>query len=284
MMMRLQYIAVLLLLIGLNGCAGMVTGSLMRPTVENLQRQTDVDLVCEGTPAFLLMLDSMVASAPEDKNLLLTATQAYTGYVAAMESCDKPERAATLSVKAKSYGISLLWGTADLKSICTMSQPDLQQKLAELDSNDAEALFWAASGWATWIRFQEGSPQSMAQLVHVEQLMLRLLELDENYYHGGAHLFMGAYYGTKPPLLGGNPELSRSHFERALVLGSRQYLPTLVLYARTYARMTLDRELFVSLLQEVLDFPLGSQPDSALANQVAKRNAARLLAQVDQFF
>ncbi|BCO09910.1 hypothetical protein GF1_22860 [Desulfolithobacter dissulfuricans] len=262
----------------------MVIGSLMRPTVANLQRQTDIDLVCEGTPAFLLMIDSMVASAPNDKKLLITATQAFTGYAAALDACSKPDRAATVSIKARLYGLSLLWNSDDLQRVCTLPLSDLQQTLTDLDRGDVDLLFWAGNGWATWIRHQEGSPESLAQLVRVEQIMLRVLELDETCYYGAAHLFLGAYYGSKPPLLGGKPEASRRHFEQALAISNRQFLPALVLYAQTYARMAFDRELFVDLLQEVLDFPLESQPDIALANQVAKRNAARLLDQTDQFF
>jgi hypothetical protein len=250
----------------------------------NLQRQTDIDLVCEGTPAFLLMLDSMVASNPKDQKLLLSATKAFSGYAAALDACSKPERAATVSIKARLYGMSLLWNCDDLHGVCTVSLSKLQQTLGDLDRADVELLFWAGNGWGTWIRHQAGSPESLAQLPQVEQIMLRVLELDETYYHGGAHLFLGAYYGSKPPFLGGKPELSRHHFERALAISNRQFLPALALYAQTYARMAFDRELFVSLLQEVLDFPLESQPNSGLANQVAKRNASRLLAEVDQFF
>ncbi len=285
MMMRyLRIIILLALLPGLSGCARMMVGSLMRPTVANLQRQTDIDLVCEGTPAFLLMIDSMIASDPKDKKLLITATQAFAGYAAALDACGKPERATTVSTKARLYGMSLLWDCDDLYGICTLPFANLQQTLADLNRGDVELLFWAGNGWTTWIRYQEGSPESLAQLVRVEQIMRRVLELDETYYYGGAHLFFGAYYGSRPPLLGGKLEVSRSHFEQALVISNRQFLPALVLYAQTYARMAFDRELFVGLLQEVLDFPLESQPDIALANQVAKRNAARLLDQADQFF
>ncbi len=285
MMIRyLWIIALLTFLFTLNGCTRMVVGSLMRPTIANLQRQTDVDLVCEGTPSFLLMIDSMVASAPGDKRLLLTATQAFAGYAAALDACNKPERAATVSIKARLYGMSLLWNCDDLHRVCTQSFSDLQQTLDNLTEDDVDLLFWAGSGWTTWIRHQEGSAESLAQLVRVEQMMLRVVELDETYYYGGAHFFLGAYYGAKPPLLGGKPEASRRHFEQALAISNRQYLPALVLYAQTYARMAFDRELFVSLLQEVLDFPLQSQPDIALANQVAKRNATNLLDQTEQFF
>ena len=262
----------------------MMSNSLLGSTMENLQRQTDIALVCEGTPAFLLMLDSMVASNPEDQKLLLSATKAFAGYTAALDACGKPERAATVSTKARSYGMSLLWDCDPLQSVCTISETEMEQTLAELDRTDVDLLFWAGNGWATWIRHQAGSPESLIQLPQLEQIMLRVLELDETYYHGGAHLFLGAYYGSKPPLLGGKPELSRSHFERSLSISNRQFLPALVLYAQTYARMTFDQELYVSLLQEVIDFPIESQPSSGLANQVAKHNARRLLDEVDQFF
>lgn len=285
MVIKYIWIGILLaLLSGLHGCAVMSVDSLLRPTLANLQRQTDIDLVCEGTPAFLLMLDSMVSSHPEDKKILITATQAFSGYAAALDACDKPERAATISAKARLYGQSLLWNPDDLHKAATQPLSELQQFLSGFGRGDVDLLFWAASGWTTWARYQDGSPASLAQLVRVEQIMLRVLELDETYHHGGAHLFLGAYYGSKPPLLGGQPEKSRHHFEQALSISNRQYLPTLVLYAQTYARMAFDQELFVDLLEEVLAFPLESMPDSSLANQVAKRNATRMLAQVEQFF
>ena len=283
-MRYLQVIVFVALLPGLGGCGRMVVDSLMRPTVANLQRQTDIDLVCEGTPAFLLMIDSMVAADPKDKKLMMTASQAFTGYAAALDACGRTERAATVSIKARLYGMSLLWNCDNLRGICTLPFVDLQQTLADLNRGDVDRLFWAGNGWATWIRYQQGSPESLAQLVRVEDIMLRVLELDETYYYGGAHLFLGAYYGSKPPLLGGKLEESRSHFEKALGISNRQFLPALVLYAQTYARMAFDRKLYVTLLQEVIDFPLASRPDIGLANQVAKRNAVGLLEQADQFF
>ncbi len=262
----------------------MMIGSFMRPTVANLQRQTDVDLVCEGTPAFLLLIDSLLAENPKDKEMLMSASQAFAGYAAALDACGRPERAAKVSAKARLYGMSLLWDCDNLQQVCTLPFTDFEQTLAGLNRGDVDRLFWAGSGWATWISYQQGSPESLAQLVRVEEMMQRVLELDETFYHGGAHLFLGAYYGSKPPLLGGRLEESRSHFDQALAISKREFLPGLVLYAQTYARIAFDRDLYVKLLQEVIDFPLAERPDLGLANQVAKRNAVRMLAQVDDFF
>ncbi len=280
----LRIIIFLLFLFGVGGCTRMIVGSIMQPTVDNLQQQTDLDLVCDGTPAFLLMIDSMLASNPDDQSLLLTATQAFTAYSSALDACGRPERAAVVSEKAKKYGLAFLSGNSQHSITPVTPLPDFQQTLAEMDTNDVPALFWAGNGWATWIRYQGGSPASMAQLVRVEQMMLRLVELDETYYHGGGHIFLGVYFGSKPPLLGGKPDQSQAHFEKALVIGNREFLPTQVAYAETYAKMTYNRDLFEQLLQEVVSFPIEKRPDIALVNQVAKRRAARLLEQADQFF
>lgn len=262
----------------------MAVNSMIGPTVDNLQRQTDLDLVCEGASSFLLMLDSLIASDPEDTDLLLTATQAYTAYAITLDVCGKPERAATVSNKAKEYGLTLLTDNDNLSPIDKMETDAIHNALKSLNKRDTAQLFWSGNGWATWIRFQQGSPASMADLVRVEQIMLRVLELDETFYHGGAHLFLGAYYGSKPEMLGGQHEKSRKHFEKALSISKREYLPNQVAYAQIYAKMTFNRDLYIQLLQEVLDFPLDKRPDIALANQAAKRMAGQMMQQVDEFF
>lgn len=280
----LRIITLLVVLAGLSGCARLTVNSFIGPTVDNLQRQTDLDLVCEGTSSFLLMLDSMISSDPGHLQLLLTATQAFSAYAAALDVCGKPERAAIVSAKAKKHGLSLLNALQGLETITTMDPSTLRDALAGLQMKDTARLFWAANGWATWIRYQEGSPAALADLVRVEQIMLRVIELDETFYHGGAHLFLGAYYGAKPSMLGGKPEESRKHFEKALAMSNREYLPSQVAYAQIYAKMTYNRDLYINLLREVIDFPLEKRPDIALANQAAKRMASQMLDQVDRYF
>jgi len=262
----------------------MAVNSLIEPTVDNLQRQTDLDLVCDGTSSFLLMLDSMIAGNPDNMQLKLTATQAYAAYAVTLDVCGSNERSASVSSKARIYGLAVLADTVHQESIATVDPLLLRDMLADLKKRDTARLFWAGNGWATWISFQGGSPTALADLARVEQIMLRVIQLDETFYHGGAHLFLGAYYGSKPVMLGGKPEESRRHFEKALVISNREYLPALVAYARIYAKMTYNRELYIKLLREVVDFPLEKRPDIALANQAAKRMAEQLLLQTDRYF
>ena len=46
----------------------------------------------------------------------------------------------------------------------------------------------------------------------------RVIELDENFYYAGAHLFKAIVYATLPPMLGGNVEKSKNHLRNVLSL------------------------------------------------------------------
>ncbi|MBU2537254.1 MAG: TRAP transporter TatT component family protein [Proteobacteria bacterium] len=267
-----------------QGCASLVIPPMVGPVVKNLNRQADLELVCDGAPSYLLMLDSLLISDPDNVRLLTHGTQAYTAYASLMPECGRPERAPVLGERAREYGLRLLGTNKDFAGAARIPLAEFSEALRSAGSGDVEKLFWGGYGWATWIGFSKGAPAAVVDLPKVEQLMLRVLALDEGFYHGGAHLFLGIYYGSRPEMLGGKPEVSRDHFERALVLGDRQFLPVLVAYAEYYARQTFDRELYVRLLEEVQAFDLARAPDLTLPNVLAKRRAKRMLAQVDDLF
>ena len=272
--------ACLILLFSLSSCSSLMTG-MIEPTVGNLQKETDLDLVCEGAPAYLLMIDSMIASAPDNSALLQMGAKSYSAYVAAMTECGAgKERIAAIADKARLYGTTLLGRSLPISPKDSLE--DLNQALRGMDTSEVPELFWGALGWATWIRQQHGSPSSIADSVKVERIMLRLEELDDTFQQGSVHLFFGAYYAAKPPMFGGRPDLSRMQFEKALAISHHSFLLIQTTYAETYARLTMDKELHDRLLKEVIDFPLSKAPDQALSNQIAKRRAKRLLA--DGFF
>ncbi|MFA6498265.1 MAG: TRAP transporter TatT component family protein [Desulfurivibrionaceae bacterium] len=279
-------VAVLLVAVVLlsQGCASLLIPPMVGPVVKNLNRQADLELVCDGAPSYLLLLDSLLVSDPDNVRLLLHGTQAYTAYASLMPECGRPERAAVLGEKARAYGLRLLGTHQPLAGAGQIPLAQFSEAVQAVGPGEVGKLFWGGYGWATWIGFSKGAPAAVADLPKVEQLMLRVLALDERFYQGGAHLFLGIYYGSLPVMLGGRPEVSQVHFERALVLGDRRFLPTLVAYAEYYARQTFDRELYVRLLEEALAFDLALAPDLTLPNVLARRRAQKLLAQVDDFF
>jgi len=268
----------LLLLISATGCAPLNFATM----TTNLNRQTDLDLVCEGAPAYLLLLDSLVAGDPNNTQLLLGGVQAYTSYAGAVGECGRAERAAAMGVKARDYGLSLLRQETGITP--EMSLPELSAALAKTDKGEIGPIFWGGYGWALWISQQNGAPAALVDLPKIELLMERVVDLDDTYYRGGAHLFLGIYHGSRPQLYGGKPELARQHFEKTLANNHRTFLPVQVAYAEYYAKPLFDRELYQKLLEEVLAFDLSTAPELSLSNQVAQRQARRLLTKIDEYF
>jgi len=269
-------IILIVLCLYLSSCMRLVTNAVIEPAIGNLQQQTDIALVCEGAPAYLLMLDSLIVSSPDSQDLLLAATQSYSAYATALEECGGTDtRVATIAEKARFYGLRLLRHYLPVDD--KRDDSKFVQELAGLTVSDVPEVFWGTYGWLTWVKSQKGSPTSIADMVHIEKIMKRLLEVDESYQGGSIHLFFGIYNVAKPAMLGGNPELSRTHFEKALTLSGRKFLLTQTTYAETLARMTMDKELHDRLLNEVLAFPDENAPEFGLSNRIAKNKAKRLL-------
>jgi len=266
-----------------SGCTSLVVNPLLDPLTLSLQKQTDLELLRDGAPSLLLLLDGLIASDPDNERLLMTATKAYGAYTTVLYEDGNIERAVNTSIKARDYGISLINQLPGLGNINGQTLAEIDEALARISPDRVGYLFWGAYGWATWIQYQDGAPAAMADLPIVELIMLKVVELDESFYYGGAHIFLGSYYGSRPQIYGGKLEESRKHFEKALVINNRLFLLTHVAYAQSYARMMFDRELYLELLTEVIEQPL-TNSDMASSNKLAKVTAEKLIAQVDDFF
>jgi len=279
---RYAALLILLLSMSLSSCSGFLTHRIISPMTGNLQQQTDINLVCEGAPSYLLMLDSMLVSNPYDKSLLLSATKAYSGFNSALSECGSDEeRIAAVTDKTHRYGIKLLQHYLPLQPSGNFSLPageeGFNRQLNQLEKGDVENVFWGTYGWLSWVQSQKGSPASIADMVVIEKIMQRLLDLDEAYQGGSIHLFFGVYHALKPAMFGGRPDLSREHFEKALTFSNHQFLIAQTTYAQTYARSTFDQKLHDKLLNEVLSFKLTDAPEFNLSNQIAKKRAKKLL-------
>ncbi|MBE9521396.1 MAG: hypothetical protein IME97_09710 [Proteobacteria bacterium] len=266
-----------------SGCTSMIVKPLLDPVELSLQNQTDLELIKDGAPSLLLLLDGFIAKDPHNKNLLMAATKAYGAYAITLHESNEVDRAITVSQKAKTYGMTLLSLLPHLENIHAKKLTNVDQALDRISKDYAGYLFWGAYGWASWIRFQEGAPGAMAELPFIEHLMLRVVELDGSYYYGGAHIFLGAYYSSRPQMYGGKPQLGREHFEQALSISNRKFLLAQVTYAETYARMVFDKKLYQDLLNEVLEQPL-EHNEMASSNTLAQVMAQKLLDATDEYF
>jgi hypothetical protein len=127
-------------------------------------------------------------------------------------------------------------------------------------------------------------PEAIAQLARATALMQRVIDLEDSFYYGGAHMFFGVYYGSRAPLLGGNFDKSLQHFERARAITNGKLLIPDLLQAQYLARQKQDQEDFHQRLTGIINAPDDLMPELGLQNQIAKRKAALLLKKESEWF
>ncbi len=156
--------------------------------------------------------------------------------------------------------------------------------LASAGKNDVPAIFWSASCLGKWVDMNRDNIAGIAGLSNVATLMQRVIELDETYYHGAAHMFFGVYYGGRAPMLGGDFALAEQHFRRAAEINNDKLLLVDLLQAEYLDRQQLNQEAFHQRLLGILEAPDDLYPQMALINAISKDKAALLLEYEGDWF
>jgi hypothetical protein len=268
-----------------GGCASLVS-SAASGLAENLSaavlNQTDPETVRDGAPAYMLLLDSFLEETPDDPELLVAAANLYASYGAVF--ADDPDRARRLTTRARRYGArALCLGYSESCGWPEMAFARFEASLAGLSERHAEALYSYSVASLAWIRAHSDDWDALAELPQMEALLQRYLDIGGSERRGSVYTYLGVLSTLRPPALGGEPEKGRDYFERAIELTDGRDLGVKVEYARGYARLLYERDLHDRLLKEVMDAD-PQVPGYTLTNVLAQRDAARLLANADEYF
>jgi hypothetical protein len=297
----------MLLLMSVSACdmttlTAHSSAGLFRRASVAFDEQPDYEFARQAAPALILQFEGVLRVIPDDEDLLFTACKSWSGYAfgfiedemqaaEARGDLDEAERlrvrARRMYTRARDLGLRLLEQMATGTQAATRAGPDSLRKFlqSELDdAADAPALFWTGYAWGEAIDISRDDPTLVADLELARALVERSVQLDESYQQAAGHTFLGYDASIMSPALGGDPEGGRQHFERALALTERKALMVQMNYARSYAAQTQHRELFVSLLDEVISAADEEANPNRLANEVARRRARRLLTHIEDLF
>lgn len=267
------------LAVTLQACAVARLGDNLPYGVLN---NNDVELVGEGLPTYLLMIDGFIVNWPESESFLQSGASLYSAYAGLYVK--DAERARRLTAKAMDYAVRAACARDDdWCEVRTLPISDLEALLAKTNKRDVPMLYVLGSTWVSYIQQHSGDLNARAKLGHVTALMQRVVELDEEYEFGQAHMYLGALNSILPASLGGNPELAREHFDKAVALSDGHNLLAKVLTAERYARLVFDQELHDALLREVLV----ANPEAhglTLQNRYAQQQARALLDSSAEYF
>ena len=292
LMMRRNTLTLLVLTIAVLtiGCSAIVsktTNRLASSLSDAMLNQRDPELIRDGAPSYLILLDALVQESPDDPRLLLAAANLYTTYAGTFvepASTTGPDRASVLATTGLGYARRALCQVEE--DICDGWRApfdEFERTIAAIPEDEVEILYGTAAAWATWIQIHRDDWAAVGDKARVEAMILRVLEIDPAYADGDAELYLGVLSSLLPASLGGKPEQGRIHFERAIRLSQGRNLLGKVLFAQHYARTVFDRELHDRLCREVLDAdPV--VPGRTLANVLAQRQAEVMLADSDDYF
>ena len=278
-----------LLIVNLNfviACAPIVsniTDNLARNLSDAVLNQEDPKIVRDGAPAYLLLLDSLVAGNPENPVILSSASDLYASYSAifvndANRSKILSERALKYSKKALciSYEDSCNWDD--------YSFDDFNLSLDDFDVKHSDLLLTYSTSYLVYIRSHSNDWNAIARLPYIESALEYYVEKNpETENIDSVYTYLGILSTLLPPALGGDYEKGKRYFENAIEFSGDQNLNAKVEYALSYARPLYDRELHDKILQEVVS----SNPvkkNYTLLNVIAKEQASSMLEDADEYF
>lgn len=274
----------LLLNCSLQKIAIKTTAPIFSNGVEALYEETDLQIAEQAIASNLKLLEGLHRSDPKNKNIILLLTQGYASYSLGFVEDDSVQRAQLFYLRAREYGFKLLRTTSAFKDSIPQREQLFVERVHQLKKKDVPSLFWTAFAWGGWINLSKDNPQAIFDLGKVKAMMNKVIELDEKFFYGSAHLFFGAINGSLPKLLGGDPEKAKQHFERCLTLSDRKFLLAYIYLARYYAQPLLDEDLFDQYLQQVEDAPLYILPENKLITAIAKEKARHLRGKKEELF
>lgn len=268
-----------------SGCTILIsnaTDSIADSLSKGVLNHDDPETVRAAMPSYMIAIDGLIANNPENPTLLAAAANLYASYGAVF--ADEEARASRLSSRARNYALRAICveyeGACDWRG---MVYDEFVASLDGVDEENAELLYTYGFATLVYLRAHSSDWNSLAELPQVEALFDRYITIAGDDVTAATHTYMGVLLTLRPPALGGKPEEAREHFERAIALTDGRDLSAKVEFARGYAKLLYERELHDRLLTEVL----AADPEAeglTLANVLAKRDAAEMLAEADEYF
>jgi hypothetical protein len=267
----------------LSGCASLVgkaTDGFSRNLSAGILDQDDPETVAEGLPAYLLLLDGLIAGDPANAGLLLAAGKLYGSYAGSF--VQDPLRRKRLAFRAEDYARRA--ACASDKPLCAaLDAPYDAFAAAVAASKNVALLHGLAVAWASAIQADSENFDRLAALPKVQLLLERVVELDATYDHSSAQMYLGVLDCLRPEALGGNPTRGKARLDQAIAQNAGRNLMPMVLEAQYCARLTYDQELHDRLLEEVRLAP-PREPGLTLSNTLAQRIAVELVKSGKDYF
>ena len=300
-------ILIVLLLFTINGCSArhMAVGqvaSMVDTGMAAFEADDDMAMLKAAFPGNIKLLEALLVNQPDNYDMHVLLARLYGSYafafpetemeVAGLAEDDEeqgPDPTALRAAADRYYRKGAAYALRALE----LKHPGISKRLRDKDlstqsirglgAGDVPALFWYGFNLGAHINLNKNSVRALAQAHLAVKAMQRVIALDPTYYHGGAHLFLMVWYGSRSPMMGGSQDKAKTHYQAArAIAGSKLFLADLY-YARFCLYQSGEREAFLETLEQVAASK-DKVPELRMLNTVAATRAAAYLGAVDEFF
>ncbi|HNY64371.1 MAG TPA: TRAP transporter TatT component family protein [Deltaproteobacteria bacterium] len=248
---------------------------------------TDLERFSSAMPSYLEYLDTLINPHTEDPVLFGRVSGAYYGDAYCNVEDKDPKEASRLYLKGRDLCLEELRRYRIFNQAYTYKKTahDIRQSLpASFNKKNFPLIFWTAMNWAGWISVNLDKPEAREDIPKVIAMLEFASSFDDSYNSGIIHAMLGSLYAMQPRDEGGSPERSKEEFDKAFSCSFNSILTFHVMYARYYACQVQDRELFKRSLETVLNAPVDLYSDMNFVNEVAKKKARILMADMNRYF
>lgn len=251
------------------------------PLIPNLTmaffEECDLELAEQSLPAELKLMEGLLKSAPQNKELLTALCMGFTGYAMLFVEEEDPERASILYLRARRYGLKAI-GIEDANHQAILA------RLNAMGKGQIEPLFWVTMSWNGWINLNLDKPAALGELTASQECLERVMKIDPEYFYGSPYIISGSMLAARPKILGGDAAKAKEFFTKAMAASNGKFFLAQYYYAKYYAVRVQDKELFLNLIEEVERAPLDQLKDACLINSAIKEKMKGLKEMADELF
>jgi hypothetical protein len=258
--------------------------NVMDSGMEVIMQENDLHTAEISLLSNIKLIETFIAIDPKNEKLLLFASMGYGSYALGYLEDTLPQRASNIYWRGKEYGMRILREKSQFKETEKSDLESFEKSLKAFSKNDVPYIFWTAYNWGNYINLNLSDPETISEFSKVNAMMQFVLDNDETYYYGAAHLYFGTTLSKMPAVLGGNVQKSKEHFDKCIAINKGNFLMVYVYYARMYAVAMQDEELFTELLNKVIATPYNIDKDLILPNIMAQEKAKYHLANMEEYF
>ncbi len=250
-----------------------------------LYEETDLALAEQAIGSNLKLLEGLLKNDPENEQLLLLLAQGYAGYALGFIEDEDPVRARFFYERSFNFARrALIGGDHGDWKWSKENKEKIEMAIKESGEKELPALFWLTFAMGGNINVSLDDPAALINVNIIEAAIVKIESLNPGFFYGSIYLLKGSIFGMKPRMLGGNPEKALESFDKNLAFTKGNFLLSYIYKAKFYAAKTLDEQLFDDLIEKVEFYEIGTKPEIALFNQIAKKKARLLKAQKDDLF